>query len=49
MLKAPGRLRSIELEWVKKIDNTMARYAYPCPTERQAEVITDIYRRFEYR
>ncbi len=46
MLKAPGRLTGIELEWVRKIDHTMAQYDNPNPSGRQTEVIIDIYRRF---
>ena len=46
MLKNPDRLTESELEWVERIDRTMASYTDPSPTQRQAEVILDIYRRF---
>ena len=49
MLKNPERLTAVELDWVEKIDHTIAQYTNPAPTSRQAEVVMDIYIKFQRR
>lgn len=50
LLRNKSKLRKIELDWVKKIDETAANFDYREDlTPRQAAVIRDIYRKFKTR
>jgi len=49
MLGNPKRLTKTELDWVKKIDKTTARFRNIEFTPRQREVINEIYDRFKKR
>lgn len=49
MLRRPYKLSKNELNWIRKIDRTVARFNNTEITPRQREVINDIYARFKER